>query len=69
VISWVRKKKGKNIQWEKEEFLKMPCRLAEFDVVSIVLTSFTSFFPPYLQLSYKTHIVIVLPQALEIRTR
>lgn len=35
----------KNIQGEKEEFLKIPRCLAEFDVVSIVLTSFASFFP------------------------
>lgn len=39
------KKEERNCQWEKEEFLKIPCCLAEFDVVSIVLTSFTSFFP------------------------
>lgn len=63
------RKKEKKIQQEKEEFLKIHHCVAQslFDVVSIVLTSFTGFFPPYLQLSYKTHIVIVLLQALEIR--
>lgn len=61
---WEKKEK---IQQEREEFLKIYRCLAQFDVVSIVLASFTSFFPPYLQLSYKTHIVIALLQALEIR--
>lgn len=39
------KKGKKNIQWEKEEFLKILRCLTDFDVLSIVLTSFTSFFP------------------------
>lgn len=67
LLFWWERKKRKKIQQEREEFLKIHHRLAQFDVASIVLSSFTSFFPPYLQLSYKTDIVIVLLQALEIR--